>query len=140
VNISENIIIDLLPAYFAKEASAETCALIDAYVAEHPAFAKAMRAAHKPEGHGTHLTNLGTPHPSSAVQAMGRVQGLLRWRSTLMALAIFFSLAPFSFAIQNGQLQWAMLRDAPGAALLYAIAAVIAWGAFVVLKRKMNSG
>jgi hypothetical protein len=69
---------------------------------------------------------------------MGRVQSLLRWRSTLMALAIFFSLAPFSFAIQNGQLQWAMLRDAPSAALLYAIAAVIAWGAFAALKRKMN--
>ena len=139
MNISENIIIDLLPTYFANEASSETCALIDAYFADHPAFAKAMRAAHKPEGDGMHLPNLGNPHPSSGVLAMGRVNSLLRWRSTLMALAIFFSLAPFSFVIQNDQLQWAMLRDAPGIALLYAIAAVMAWVAFAALKRKMNS-
>ncbi|OYU45680.1 MAG: hypothetical protein CFE44_06230 [Burkholderiales bacterium PBB4] len=134
MKVSENIIIDLLPAYFAQEASADTCALVDAYFAEHPAFAATMRASQN-----TATPHIGSPQPGSDVQAFRRVQSLLRWRSSILAAAIFCSLAPFSFVFQDGTLTWSMLRDAPGASLAYGAAAVVAWGAYISLKRHISA-
>ena len=45
-NLHEDIILDLLPLYFANEASAASVVLIDNYFAAHPQFAASARAAH----------------------------------------------------------------------------------------------
>jgi hypothetical protein len=134
VNIDKDIIIDLLPLYFSQEASAATRTLVEAYFAEHPEFAAAMRTAqHQPP------QIPGTPRPDSGAIAMTRLRQLLRWRAGLQAIAIGFSLAPFSFILGDGRLSWIMLRDAPGSAAAYGAAAIVAWAAFIVLSRRMNS-
>jgi hypothetical protein len=44
-------------------------------------------------------------------------------------VAIFFSLAPFSFFF-GGEKAWWMLRDAPKSALVYGIVGVLGWLAY----------
>ena len=134
MNIDKDIIIDLLPLYFSQEASAATKTVVEAYFAEHPEFAAAMRTAqHQPP------QIPAAPRADNGAIAMTRLRQLLRWRAGLQAIAIGFSLAPFSFVFGDGRLSWMMLRDAPGSALAYGLAAMGAWVAFVVLNRRMNS-
>jgi hypothetical protein len=134
MNIDKDIIIDLLPLYFSQEASAATRTVVEAYFAEHPEFAATMRTAqHQPP------QIPGTPRADSGAIAMTRLRQLLRWRAGLQAIAIGFSLAPFSFIFADGRLTWMMLRDAPGSAVIYGLTAIGAWIAFVVLSRRMNS-
>jgi len=133
MNIDQDIIVDLLPLYFSQEASAATRAVVEAYFAEHPEFAAAMRTAqHQPP------QIPAAPRADSGALAMTRLRQLLRWRAGLQAIAIGFSLAPFSFIFGDGRLSWIMLRDAPGSAAAYAAAAIVAWAAFIVLNRRMN--
>ena len=133
MNIDQDIIVDLLPLYFSQEASAATRAVVEAYFAEHPEFAAAMRTAqHQPP------QIPAAPRADSGAMAMTRLRQLLRWRAGLQAIAIGCSLAPFSFIFADGRLSWIMLRDAPGSAMAWGIAAIGAWLAFVVLNRRMN--
>ena len=62
----------------------------------------------------------------------------VRRRSWLMAFAIFFSLAPFSFVAADGRTWW-LLRDAPGSALVYAILGVAFWILYAVQRKRSNS-
>jgi hypothetical protein len=106
---------------------------VDAYFAEHPQFERAMRASQKADVH------VPVSAPAGGEQlAMQRVKGLLRWRGTAMGLAIGFSLTPLSFLVQDDRLTWSMLRDAPGTAVVYAMAAMVAWVAYAVLRRRVN--
>lgn len=132
MNIPQAVILDLLPLYFSDEASTETRALVDDYLAAHPDFARVMRASQKA------APVMDAPRADAGVQAMGRVRQMLRRRAALQALAIFCTLAPLSFTFGDGQLTWMMWRDAPLAALAYAIGAVVSWGLFLAHDRRIN--
>jgi len=122
MHLPEDVIVDLLPAYFAGDASPASRAIVDAYFAAHPAFADAMRAS---QGAGDAVPDIA-PNDRGH-EAVRRVRKKVRQRSLLMALAIFCSMAPLTFVARDGQLAYLMLRDAPVTALCYAIVAAIAW-------------
>lgn len=133
MNISEDVIVDLLPLYFSQEASMDTRRLVDDYCLAHPEFAKTIRSLKQ-----SATPNLGSAKIDSGKEVVGQVKRQLRWRGMLQAFAILFSLAPFSFSFSDGQVTWLMLRDAPVTSLAYAVAAVLAWVAFAVFNRRMN--
>jgi len=89
---------------------------------------------------------LNTPVPDAVspmkdldeARAFREARRRLRRRSWLMAFAIFFSLAPFSFFSADGRTWW-LLRDAPGSALVYAGLAAVAW-IFYVVERHRSRG
>jgi uncharacterized membrane protein len=62
----------------------------------------------------------------------------LRRRSWLMALAIFFSLAPFSF-FSTSERTWWLLRDAPASAVVYAALGVVFWIIYAVGRSRSRS-
>ena len=62
----------------------------------------------------------------------------LRHRSWLLAVAIFFSLAPFSFFF-SGDKSWWMLRDAPNSALVYGIVGVLGWLGYGIMRHRSRS-
>jgi hypothetical protein len=55
-----------------------------------------------------------------------------------MALAIFFSLAPFSF-FWTGERTWWLLRDAPASAAVYASLGVVFWIVYAVERYRSRS-
>lgn len=133
-NPHEDIILDLLPLYFAGEASAASADVVEAYFAAHPQFAKAIRAAQ--------LTSAAVPGNASAngaPVAIKRIRSQLRWRATLIAIAIFCSISPFTFIFENDHVRYFMWRDSPAIALLYSGVAAIAWIALVVLTRRTDA-
>lgn len=129
----EDVVIDLLPLYFAGDASPASCALVDAYFAAHPDFAQAMHA-----GQGAPVLPATTVDPHGGTVALKRIRTLLRWRAALIASAVFCSLTPLSFIFEHDRLGFFMLRDAPMAALIWIGIAALAWMAVFTLGRRSN--
>lgn len=130
MNIDQDIICDLYPLYHAGEASPATQALVEAYLAAHPDFAKLMRESQE--------APLRVPAAAGGHAPIRRIQQILRWRSASMALAIACSVLPLSFVVKDGSLAWFMLRDAPQMAGFSMAAAAVAWIAYIVLTRRLN--
>jgi hypothetical protein len=132
--LHEDIIVDLLPLYFAGEASAASGALIEAYFAEHPQFAKAARLAQQ-----SSIVMPAVAVSSEGTLAIKRIRSLLRWRAALIALAIFCTISPFSFFYNDNRLHYFMWRDSPAMALTYAAVAAAAWIAAFLLGRRTST-
>lgn len=134
MNVTKEVILDLFPLYAANECSADTRALVDAYLRAHPADAVEFTRAAAAASNGNSF--------AAAVEGSPRELDLLRdarrrtrTRSLLMGLAIFCSAAPFSFYVGDGH-RWMMLTDAPFAAATYGLAGVALWIAYAVHCRR----
>jgi ferric-dicitrate binding protein FerR (iron transport regulator) len=134
MNVTKNIINDLIPLYVANECSTDTRELVEEYLQRNPQQAEELRRI------------MNTPIPGAVPPAKGldeirafrEARRRLRRRTWLMALAIFFSLAPFSFWSGDGRM-WLMLRDAPGSALVYAGLAAVMWIIYALERRRSRS-
>lgn len=134
MNVTNDIINDLIPLYAANECSADTRALVEEYLQRNPRQAEELRR----------IMNAPVPGAMPAPQDLGEAQAFrearrrLRLRSWLMGLAIFFSLAPFSF-ISTDTMSWWMLRDAPKSAAIYVAIGVVLWIISAVERRRSRS-
>jgi ferric-dicitrate binding protein FerR (iron transport regulator) len=134
MNITKDIIDDLIPLYVANECSADTRTLVEEYLQQNPRPANELRRI------------MLTPFPGAVPPAQGldevrafrEARRRLRRRSWLMAIAIFLSLAPFSFFSDGGR-SWWMLRDATGSALVYATLGLVFWILYAVERRRSQS-
>jgi len=133
MNVTKEIITDLLPVYFAKECSQDTKLLVEEFFKANPDFerqAKDMR---------TSFPNSIPPglEKEDAIRLLGKTRKLLRVRSFVMGFAILCSLAPFSFVCTEGKFYW-LYAQAPGSAIVYAVFAVVLWATYAIMKQKMN--
>jgi ferric-dicitrate binding protein FerR (iron transport regulator) len=134
MNVTKDVINDLYPLYLEKECSADTRALVEEYLQRNPQDAEELRRV------------MSAPLPGAVpaaknleeTQALQEARRRVRRRSWLMALAIFFSVAPFSFVSIQGQTWW-FLRDATGSALVYAAIGVVFWILYAIERRRSNS-
>ncbi len=133
MTVTRDVILDLLPMYFAGHVSADTKQLVDEFLTSDPDFArmsarfdsliKARGAA--PEG------DLGER------RALQRARRLLRYRHNVIGLAVAYSLAPFMFVFRNGHVEWVMFHDKPGAAIAFGVTAIGCWIAAFLLGRRV---
>jgi len=134
MNVTKEIINDLIPLYAANECSADTRALVDEYLQRNPQQAEELRRVMG--------TSVPQAVPSSKsldeVRSFREARRRLRRRSWLMAFAIFFSLAPFSFVWTSGRVWW-LLRDAPASAVVYAALGVGFWVIYAVERGRSRS-
>ena len=134
MNVTKEIINDLIPLYAAKECSADTRALVEEYLQRNPQQAEELRRVM--------TTSVRADVPSvkslDEVRSFREARRRLRRRTWLMALAIFFSLAPFSFVWTSGRVWW-LLRDAPASAVVYAALGVVFWVIYAVERSRSRS-
>ena len=134
MNITKDVINDLFPLYVEKECSADTRALVEEYLQRNPQHAEELRRLMSARLPGA----VPPAKDLDEVRSLREARRLVRRRSWLMALAIFFSLAPFSVSHIDGRTWWC-LRDAPGTALIYAALGVVFWIIYAVERRRSNS-
>ncbi len=134
MTITQDIIEDLLPAYFSGEASADTNRLVEDFFRTHPAFeVQARRSAQLVEALGQ--APLDRSEASGELTALKRARRVLLWQRILMALALTASFNAlslgFSFEVSDGRLhpQWLVLPwQGPVVAILGLIASVLWFG------------
>jgi anti-sigma factor RsiW len=132
---SRDVIRDLLPLYVAGEASPATVKLVDEALAGDPGLAAEEAVLRR--GDPTAVPGPARPADSDRI-ALQRIREAVRERSLLLALAIFLTLAPFSFLYAGGQVKFFVLRDAPGMGMAALVAAAGCWVGWFLLGRRIG--
>lgn len=134
MDVTRDIVIDLLPLYVAGECSQDTKHLVAEYLQTHPDLkqqAQQMAANLLPDTTPQRLKK------DDELKSLQKTRRLLRLRSVLLAGAIFFSLVPFSFGNINGT-TFFMLTDSPGSAMICGGIGIGFWFAWYILRRNMS--
>ncbi len=137
MKITRDVVTDLLPTYFANEASADTRALIEEFFHQDPEFARLAKEKSDSELLGarvqTHVLD------DKELETLIRTRASVRVRSLWMAFAIVFSLFPLNCTFSSKGLTWIMIRDAPAAAETCIIAAAVCWIMYFRIRHKLRS-
>jgi anti-sigma factor RsiW len=137
MNVTHEVITDLLPLYLAGEASADTRALVEEYLRLHPDIAAKARA--EAERNAAALASLEVMLPDDhEKRLLERTRRFNRYRAQMLGFTIGFALMPFAFVFGDG-IRWVMLRDNPKQAIMFWIAAAGCWFAYHVLGRRLRT-
>ena len=137
MKVTREVITDLLPAYISKEASADTCALVEAFFKQDPEFAALVKGKKSEELlEQLPITPLPKDHER---ETLIRTKNMLKWRGHYLTLAILFTLMPLSCVFNSKGLVWIMLRDSPYAANTFFILAAASWILFLRTRRRLRS-
>jgi hypothetical protein len=134
MTITRDVILDLLPLYFAGQVSADTKTLVDEFLRTDPDFARMSQRF------DTLLKDRGTPPDDSAAErrAFERTRMLLKYRNQTIGMAVAYSLLPFAFLFQNGHITWILMRDKPAVAAAFAATALACWVAAWIINRRSH--
>jgi anti-sigma factor RsiW len=127
MNVTKDVVNDLLPAYLSGEASADTRALVEEMAARDPAVARLLEAARREEG-APGLQGPFVLPPNLERESVRRTRAALRWRGWLLALAITCTLLPLSFAFHGGHVTFVLFLDEPASRVLWLLAPAFWWG------------
>ncbi len=136
MKITKNIILDLLPLYFSGEASKDTVTFVENFFADHPDFAEEaqkLKANLIPNEIPISLTQ------EDEMKTLNKTRLMIRLRSIFLPIAIFFTLLPFSFVAssERGLVMW-VVRDFPGAAIIFGSIALISWIGYFVVRQRLS--
>ena len=123
------MVIDLMPLYQSGEASPDTRAAIEEFLRRDPSLAKIANDD----------VAVGVPAGAELERrSVALTRATIRRRTWVMAIAILFTLLPFSFAFRGGEVTFFMLRDQPLSALLL-LGAVALWLRYAWLTRSLRT-
>lgn len=131
MQVTRDIVIDLMPLYQSGEASADTRTAIEDFLRREPGLGKLME---QDDG------GLPVADQTTALerQTVVRIRATIRRRAWIQALALLCTLLPFSFAFGGGEVRFFMLRDQPASALLLLAGAAL-WLVYARLTRSLRT-
>lgn len=137
MNVTRDVVTDLLPVYLSGEASPDTKALVEEFLQHDPELARIAREGQIEKGLGLPR---GEGRCDAELQALSRTRGLLRRRGWLLALAIFFTTLPLSFAWSSERgFVWTMWRDSPAVAATSLAVGVVSWIGYILTRRRLRT-
>jgi hypothetical protein len=132
MNITRDVITDLLSLFYSGDCSSDTKNLVEEYMRENPDFGRQAQAWTKSALSASVPKRLDE---NDEMRALKKTKRLLGLRNFLMVFAILFTLDPFSFSCTEGKTYW-LMSQAPTTALVYGILAIVFWTAYFVVRRK----
>jgi anti-sigma factor RsiW len=135
MNVTRNVVLDLVPAYLAGDASADTRALVDEYLATDPELARWMADQRT----DVFAVVDDEPPRDLGMRTLRRTRKRLALQRWAFGLGCFFIalLLSVEFTTRNGQvIEFHFLaRDHPVAALVCLAAALSFWSVYAALRR-----
>jgi hypothetical protein len=101
MNITPDVVADLLPVYFSGEASSDTKSLVEDYFTENPDFERMARIAGGP----LETLRAALPVPADSEKEKCDLESVRRGldrRKWLFGLSLFLTLSPLSFYFTHG--------------------------------------
>lgn len=142
MNISHEVILDLLPVYLSGDASPATRELVDSYLAEHAAFSAEVRRLQADDGGDLDGPMRASLPPDLELRTLGRTRTQLRWQRWLFGLAIGFTTMGLSTVItfnSRGVSAHLLLRDYPGLLWPALGLALACWVSYFRLGRRFRT-
>ncbi len=134
LRVTREVITDLLPLHESGEASEDTRRLVRDFLERDPEFARLVARLKQARLPGERPA----PPPEAEVRSLRRTRRLLKGQSSVMALAIFFTLAPFAFLFEGGRITWLLIRQSPVVGGTYLFTGLALWIVYVVMRLKLK--
>jgi hypothetical protein len=140
MDVTREVILDLLPVYLAGEASPATRTLVEEYMKQDPELAQRIRLQW--------ADNLAKVVPSELppdleLRSLRRTRSLLNWQKWLFGLGISFSAISLSneFSFEGGHLKefHFLLRDYPAQFGVCVALALACWIAYFSIRRRLRT-
>ena len=133
MNITRDVILDLLPLYLVDEASEDTRTLVEQYLANDPALAKLAEQSHMQQWNEV-------PVPlkkEDEMKSFEKTKQLLTQQRVLMGFAIFSTL--MLVAVRGGEdgIRW-LWRDLPEVGWLVLFVSFVFWVAYFNITSALN--
>jgi hypothetical protein len=136
VKVTREVINDLLPAYLVGEASDASRALVEEFLRGDPEFAALVRNEQSIELLKQPIT-LAADHEK---QSLTRLKRLIKLQTWFLALALLFSVVPFSVKIEDGSIRFFMLQNTTWLAAIYWSIAALFWLGYFLIRRRLGVG
>ncbi|MGE3887008.1 MAG: hypothetical protein AB7H81_11290 [Vicinamibacterales bacterium] len=133
MEVTRDVVTDLLPLYVSGEVSTDTRALVEAYLRRDPELARAVAAARALE-----LPAAPAPASSGEKAALDETRRLLRTRSSTLAAAILFTALPFTFVFEGSRITFLLIRDAPVFGGAWLATAAVMWSWHALVRRRLR--
>ncbi|MFZ0959144.1 MAG: hypothetical protein WAN60_22580 [Candidatus Sulfotelmatobacter sp.] len=141
MNVTREVILDLLPVYLSGEASPATRTLVEEYLRQDAELAQRIRVSMA--DNLARAVPSGLP-PDLELRSLRRTRGLLGWQKLLFGFGIFFSAMSLSceFSFAGGHLKefHFLLRDYPAEFGLCATLGLACWIAYFSIRRRLRTG
>jgi len=133
MNISRDVVKDLIPVYLAGDASADTRALVESYLKTDPELAVDVTAAR-----GASLGLPATRPPTAEKQTLDATRQLLKSRTSTLVVATIFTVLPLTFAFNGTAITFVLIRDAPVIGIAWWVTAAIIWIWHARIRRRLR--
>lgn len=134
MKLEREVVVDLLPAYFSGEASAATRVLVEDFFRENPDFEKSARFAAGP------LESLRVPPPNLDPEkeklALERGRLVTETRSTLLWMAILFTLLLGLFHVRDHKIVWVLWEGSAVRGIILSATAIFLWLMYFQTRRR----
>lgn len=133
MNITRDVILDLLPLYLADEVSDDTRTLVEQFLANDPALAKLVEQSNIQQ-----WDDVPVPlNKENEMKTFEKTKQLLAQQRVLMGFAIFSTL--MIVAVRGGEagIHW-LWRDLPQVGWLLIFVSVVFWGAYFNVTAALN--
>lgn len=71
-------------------------------------------------------------------ESLKRTRRVLREQSSVLAVAVFFTLAPFLFLFQGGRISWVLVRESPVVGGTFLLTALVLWMIYIVMRLRLK--
>ena len=139
MKVTDKVIMDLLPLYFADEASEDTRNLVESYFDKNPEFASEMQrqsTKELPEDIPIILK------PEDELIVLNKTKRLLRFRTIFLVIAIFCTALPFSFGdISSSDIEgvhWLWSKH-PEVTAIAVIIGLICWICYFMIRNRLRT-
>lgn len=141
MNVTREVILDLLPVYLSGEASPATRTLVEEYMKQDTELAQRIRLQW--------ADNLAKAVPSALppdleLRSLRRTRSLLSWQRWVFGLGIFFCAMSLSneFSFEGGHLKefHFLLRDYPAEFGICLVLGLACWIAYFFIRRRLRTG
>jgi len=133
MNITRDIVKDLLTVYLAGEASADTRALVEEWLRQDPELARQVEAAQRGD-----LPPVAVPAPSVETRSLDKTRRHFRLRAVVLGAAIYFTTLPLTVTFNSSGFKGLLIDDWLGRGLALAVAGVL-WWTYMHLSRRLRT-
>ena len=140
MNVTREVILDLLPVYLAGEASPTTCELIEEYMEQDPELAQRIRLQWADNLGKIALSALP---PDLELRSLRRTRALINWQKWLFGFGICFTAIALTseFSFQGGRIKefHFLMRDFPAQFGSFAVLAIACWSGYYSIRRRLRT-
>lgn len=133
MNVTREVVKDLLTVYLAGEASPDTRALVEDWLRTDPELARQAEQAR-----GLDLPAAPALRPTIEKRALDRTRRQLRWRSVLLGFTIYVTSLPLTITFNRAGFKGLLIDNWPERAAVLTLALVL-WAIYWRMSRPMRT-